>query len=227
MKKLFLGLTIFTLVLLPLSAMAYSFILDQTNLSSSTYPPGYLEVTVALQSGGTQAKVSVDSLSAGGYTYLFGQHDLFDFNVDNVAVTVGSINTSNSQSNAVFTTPTGVTFTHNVGTNVSSGGLYDWIGNATDNGFPHALDHLDFVLTRSSGTWANPADVLTIAGITQPAHRPQYIWPALGHMFVWDGTSTTATTTGFAYGQTVVPIPGSLVLLGSGLVGLLGFRRKL
>ena len=51
MKKIFLALTIFALVLLPLVGHGLtSFILDQTNLSSYDLSvPGYLEVTVALQ----------------------------------------------------------------------------------------------------------------------------------------------------------------------------------
>jgi hypothetical protein len=221
-RKFIILLALLAVVFWAGSAMAYSFILDETNLSSSSYPPGYLQATVSLLSG-TQAKVSVDSLLAGGYTYLFGQDDVFDFNVGSVAVTVGSINTSNSYSGF---TPTAVTFAHTTGNNVDGGGLFDWIGSATTTGFPNAIDHLDFVLTRSSGTWTSEADVLTIAGITQPPHGTQYKNPALGHIMVWDGTTNSATITGYAYGQTVVPLPGAMLLLGAGLCRLAAYARR-
>ena len=99
------------------------------------------------------------------------------------------------------------------GATVSEFGSYNLVYDS-HGGLSAAVQSLTFVLTNTSDSiWDSPYDVL--AWDTG--------WAAAGHIF------TTSGITGFAGDSPVVPLPSTLLLLGSGLAGLVGigrFRRK-
>jgi hypothetical protein len=112
-------------------------------------------------------------------------------------------------------------FTH-VSGNEDGFGSFNLAINSFD-GLGHSSDKISFTITNTSGgTWASAANVLVsntkgfLAGI---------------HVFVTNfpaNASNGAIATGYAGNSPVIPEPSSLVLFGSGLIGLgVLVRRKL
>ena len=123
------------------SAMAYSFYLCDFNVTGYTGP--YAEVKVNLI-GNQKAKISVDALAQSGYQYLLAQEKIFDFNVGTVAISIGSVNTSNSYSGF---DPNSVSFSTPNQNNVDGWGDFTWIGDPSENSIKYALTHIDFEIT--------------------------------------------------------------------------------
>jgi hypothetical protein len=97
--------------------------------------------------------------------------------------------------------------------NISIFGDFNYTLGPPSSGFSDAVTSLSFVLTPDSGSFADASSVLTLN-----SNVPPYL--DVIHIFNSDGS-----VTGFA-GE--VPLPPSALLMGSGLLGLLGFgwRRK-
>jgi hypothetical protein len=93
----------------------------------------------------------------------------------------------------------------------------------TSDGFTDSNTSVSFVLTNTSGTWANAASVLTN---NSDSHE------AAAHIFVSSAACTGACTTGFATDggggtQSSVPEPTTIGLLGAVLaVSVRGIRQK-
>jgi len=101
-------------------------------------------------------------------------------------------------------------------------GSFNQTVNSFD-GFTHSSDSIEFVLTNTSGTWADAASVLTF-------NSKNHL--AAAHIFVTSDPADAengAIVTGFASGSTIpsVPEPTTMLLLGSGLIGLAGYGRKI
>ena len=69
--------------------------------------------------------------------------------------------------------------------------------------------------------------VLNVSGLSGGSVFHSGATPVAAHIFAWDGTSKGASVTGYASNGSPVPIPAAAWLLGSGLFGLIGVRRRM
>jgi PEP-CTERM motif len=146
--------------------------------------------------------------------YLFGDSSAIDVNVNAATWTISVI------------TPTALNNTFDLGTfssggsgNVNGFGTFNQTINDTD-GNKDSAEEVVFTLTNTSSTWVDASSVLT-------ANSNSAFVAA--HIFVSTGqASDDNLTTGFASngGAMEVPEPSVLLLLGAGLIGLGGLRRR-
>jgi hypothetical protein len=187
------------------SAWADSLVFDlnQSNLGAGfTGPFAQVEVD---RTSTTTATFTFDSLTNGGFIYLFHSNGGVGVNVDAATFTVGSISATNSLSG--FTAPS-----------ASFGGARNEDGfgsfNATidlADGFKQSATEITFTVTNTSGTWANVASVLT------PNNNGNIAAAQIGAcLVVCNGTTSEFTNTGFASGFAAVPSP----IVGAGLPGI-------
>ncbi len=186
------------------------------NAALSAYTGPYATADIHLVDS-THATVTFTSLTNGGNIYLMGDGGSVALNV-NGAFSVASVTGTNSISGF---TP---------GPYTQASGSEDGFGKFnlqedSDDGFTNTATTITVSLTAISGnSWASESNVLT-------ANANGSL--AAVHAFVCaePGCSTTsgALTTGYAAdGGTSVSEPGTLMLLGSGLVGFgyLTVRRR-
>ena len=198
------------------SADTYSFELDTSNTAISGYTEPYASVEVN-RTDPTHAKITFNSLTNSGNIYLLGDGGSVAVNVNATSWTIGDLAGSNSG--------TGFTpgpYSDGGAGNEDGFGSFNQTVNSFD-GFTHSSDSIEFVLTNTSGTWADAASVLTF-------NSKNHL--AAAHIFVTSDPADAengAIVTGFASGSTIpsVPEPTTMLLLGSGLIGLAGYGRKI
>jgi len=188
-----------------------SYSLTVGNPGLAGFPGPYADVLVDRTSS-TTATITFTSNTVGGNTYLLGDGGSADVNVNAATWTVGSFSSSNA----------GVGFTPGP---LSDGGASAVDGHGIFNqtvdsfdGYTHSADTISFIITNTSGTWANAASVLVENASGNVA---------AAHIFVCSGTgscdaSSGALTTGFA----TVPEPSTALLLGGSLLALALTRRR-
>jgi hypothetical protein len=93
------------------------------------------------------------------------------------------------------------------------------------SGFSHPYESVSVTLDLTSGSWSTASGVLTSTVPEAPSQHPS-LYMAGGHFGIWNG-STYNPTGWVGSGGVAVPEPTTILLFGSGLVALWGFRRKL
>lgn len=197
----------------PAVADTITFTINLGNSALSGFSGPFAEVSVNLTSA-TDATITFTSDTNSGNIYLIGDGGSVGINVNAASWTISGIIGSNAG--------TGFTpgpWSDGGGGNEDGWGSFNQTINSFD-GFTHSSDTISFDLTNTGGTWASAANVLTpnAQGFDVAAHIFVTASPA--------DAANGALATGFAVDGPAVPEPGSLALLGSGLIGLAGVLRR-
>ena len=158
------------------------------NSALSGYSGPFEQVTVN-RTDSTHATISfVSFFTNPGNVYLMGDGGTVAVNVNATSWTIGSFLASNSGTG--FSTTSADLSSGGAG-NEDGFGSFNQTVNSFD-GFSHSADHVSFVLTNTSGTWANASSVLTgnASGFLAAAHVFVTSYPA--------NQANGAIVTGFA-----------------------------
>ncbi len=190
--------------------MVYTVNVGNAVLSGFTGP--YATATVDLTDP-THATITFDSLTNGGNIYLLGGENAVGVNVNATSWSIAGFTGTNT-----FAGFTPGPWSDGGSKNVSTFGVFNQTVESF-GGFTHSATEIMFTLTNLSGTWANAASVLAA---NSDGHFVEI------HAFVCAmpcDIANGAVDTGFGT-DTPVPEPASIVLFGSGLVGVAGLLRR-
>jgi hypothetical protein len=173
-----------------------------------------------------QVTVSMESLDSGTATITvqavgkntLGGFQAFGLNVNGIAKASNFMDLSGQQMKYVKQAKSGI---------MGYFGNYDLVLNDVSGAWwwtkSQKFSTLTFTLTKTSGTWDDPYDVL---------EKNNRGLMAAGHIFVptWSNPKCPSSTAGYAAGvlpQSVVPVPASLLLLTPGLAGIGVLRKRI
>jgi len=218
MKKTYLvaSLLVSNLLLAPVLASADTMTFDIAagNTALSGYAGPYVSVEID-RADSTHATITFTSLTNAGNIYLMGDGGSVAVNVNAATWTLASI---------TGTQPTGFTaavYSDDGSKNVSDFGVFNQVIKSFD-GYTQSSNSIILSLVNNSGTWDEVAAVLTnnSAGYMAAAHIFVAVDPA--------SSTAGALTTGFAGNgdNPPVPEPASMLLFGTGIIGLTSLGRK-
>ncbi len=206
MKKVLLALAVLALVLMPMAAMADAldptfkeFYICDGNKDLDPYPGPYAKVMISVPGGGGDATFEISAFTG----YAFGGSQGF------AAIFAGSKPASVSFLD-ISAGANPFAYTYDPNQNVSMFGRFD-----------------DFV---EQENFSKPATYLKFSVAGSFADASSVLLPNLDGYFIAMHIKVLADdVTGFAGDcpPPQAPIPGSLLLLGTGVLGLIGLRRKL
>jgi hypothetical protein len=236
-RKVMIIVALLATALVAAPAMAITtYVLNQENTGAAFQnPPPFGEVTVTLP-GGDNTNTADIVFTTLAPSPLSTANDLYTFTMK-IGAVVNALVTYN-HSGTITSTGFSVSDIHAfTETGATAAGAFAWnsspnSGEQNFDGFgkfnlvidvPNQgtsdADKITFTLTLTTGTWSSDAHVLAINsdGYHVAAHEYSDLYPTIG------GVSNTFLVT-----DGVVPIPPSLLLLGSGLLGIagLGWRRN-
>jgi hypothetical protein len=210
------------LLLMPMvvSADIITFELINGNTILSAFPGPYAKIQVDLDSTGTVATITeyAYALSPNSSGYKYGIVDggslALNINGDFNPILVTDLSGKVVIGGADYTGPWKTNDPVEYNTPVDGIGTYDLAINMKNSNIP--LSELTVKVVKSSGMWSSADQVLALDS--------GQIALAGGHFAVLNSDGTSTGTTGYA---SSVPIPAAAWLLGTGLVGLVGIRRRM
>lgn len=219
-RILFMGLAAAALLLLPMVAMASlsGFDLNTPNAAGSVYVGPYAHVDITVPDGGGVATFDVTaqpgSMNPGlqPLTYTLGGKSMFAFNGP-FTIDTGSYQTVSYPG---FTSPTIKLQTNK---NVSEFGVFDNVFKAK-GGYSSSVSEFKFS-TLDTYSDAAAVEALLLANLTNKGYyAAAHVFPSLT-----SGINNGAVSDTFFAGAPA-PVPPTVLLLGSGLIGLALLGRR-
>ena len=185
------------------------FDLNAPNAGLSGFPGPYATVTIH-QLTSTTATITFQAYAG----FLIGGAQAVDLNFNGGPVSFSNLVPTGGCTGGGC--PAGGTaFSSGGATNADGFGVFNFTLDNTD-GFTNAVSALTFDVSCPTCNWVDANGVLTF---NADGHR------AAAHIFVINSTCGTSPCTGFAT-EGAVPEPASMVLLGTGLLGIAAGLRK-
>jgi hypothetical protein len=214
LKALSLGCLAGMLAVGSASAVSYSITTGNNGLTPP-YSGPFATLTVTLDDSDT-ARVTITGLDSGLFHYLIGGQGAIGLNVNGGATFNSSSVTGVVQNQTDGGAPQDPALSQDAPGNLDGMGTFNFILDNVD-GYQHAFTSLTFTMDKTSGTWANASDVLTLNGANNLA---------TAHIFVVNADDSWSNTGATGYAAT--PDGASTIaLLGSALVGFGILRRRL
>ena len=205
------------LLINPEAALADTYYIGVPNTAISTYAGPYAQLDVTLVDS-THADIAITSLTNGNLLYLLGDGSSIALNIAGTPSIVGGIGGITGSNSYPGFTPgplTGIT-----SGKVDGLGSYNLVVDGFD-GYTHSFTSLSFEVASSGVNWTDASQVLV-------DNLKGYF--AANHIFVADvnNLGDGALATGYAAnGGSPVPIPAAIWIFASGLVGLIGIRKRI